>query len=155
MRTKRAAGGSRAVEENEQELRSELADLCQRVDESLNRLDSQSQARIARLEKLLRAADDRISRLEYLNQQTPEPPARADDRGLQQPATLPATDSVADVSATTTAPLEPEPEACSSGRRRIYEMADKGLPAIKIAEAVAAPLGEVELVLNLRRFAAG
>jgi hypothetical protein len=34
-------------------------------------------------------------------------------------------------------------------------MADKGVSAIKIAETVAVPLGEVEVALNLRRFAGG
>jgi hypothetical protein len=34
----------------------------------------------------------------------------------------------------------------------IVELAEAGQPAARIAEATRTPLGEVELVLNLRRF---
>lgn len=50
-------------------------------------------------------------------------------------------------------------EAPSSGRasarrQRIYEMADAGTAAITIADTLSIPLGEVELILNLRKYRA-
>jgi hypothetical protein len=151
-RTGRVTRLSQAQEEDERELRVGLVDLCERVDDSLNRLESQSEVRISRLEQLLAAADERINGLGRL-QQDASAQAVVGPRN-DRSADSPAAGLTAEASASTAA-LESEPPAVSSRTKRIHEMADEGLPAIKIAEAVAVPLGEVELVLNLRRFGVG
>ncbi|HRQ72528.1 MAG TPA: hypothetical protein PLU35_05830 [Phycisphaerales bacterium] len=85
-------------------------------------LAAQLEARAAKLEKLIRDADERLSRLDALE----APRARS---GRQ-------------VSPTPTAdPLH----------TRVYELADRGLPTVEIAREIDRPTGQVELILALRR----
>ena len=53
------------------------------------------------------------------------------------------------------APAEKPPRAADAGPaqfQRVCDLADKGSPAIAIAEALQMPVGEVELMLNLRSY---
>jgi septal ring factor EnvC (AmiA/AmiB activator) len=52
------------------------------------------------------------------------------------------------------APPTPDPADTdpATRRRRVYELADSGTVPISIAETLRLPLGDVELLLNLRRF---
>ncbi|MCW5776890.1 MAG: hypothetical protein KIS87_10665 [Phycisphaeraceae bacterium] len=84
-------------------------------------LAAQLEARAAKLEKLLRDADERLARLEAAD---PTPP---DGR---RATALPTTD-----------PLH----------ARVYELADRGLPCVEIAREIDRPTGQVELILALRR----
>jgi len=140
-----------------------ILELCGRFEELVNRLEAQWEARISRLEQVVAAMDGRVGQLECLKQPlaesaVAEPPERA-ERPVDSPAvhtSEPAASIVA----------EPAPESGVTSKsvpaadvwpemQRIYEMADRGVSAIKIAETLAVPLGEVELALNLRRFAGG
>lgn len=72
------------------------------------------------------------------------PPRRAAAPQVAPPAAVVASQSPRLVEA---ALVPPDPRFA-----RIVELAEAGQPAARIAEATRTPLGEVELVLNLRRF---
>lgn len=91
-------------------------------------------ARAARLESLLAEADARIGQLEQLAQRpTPRTPAR--------PAPGP-------IYASMQTPAEDQPDPLNW---QIYQMADQGLPAVEIARHLKQHVGNVQLVLALRR----
>ncbi len=168
LRWPRAAsgrGGGTQLRE-ERELQAGLVDVCERVDSALDRFERQSEARMSRLRELLKEADKRISRLEVLAQngrQKPsgQRPRRGDAHEVAATDELPGGASSRPASS-----VQQEVSGrCAESEiggvadapvlvQRIYELADQGLSGIKIAEAIHAPLGEVELALNLRRFAA-
>lgn len=86
-------------------------------------LAAQMERQAARLEQLIADADARIRRLEHLNNAPPPPPPRSA------------------LSPGTTDPLN----------RRIYELADEGMPPVEIARALQQQTGKVELILALRK----
>lgn len=84
-------------------------------------LAAQLEARAAKLEKLIRDADDRLERLEETD---------SHPRPVRSAPAVPSTD-----------PLH----------ARVYELADRGLPTVEIAREIDRPTGQVELILALRR----
>lgn len=84
-------------------------------------LAAQMDRQAARLERLIAEADERIRRLERLSAAAAEPRA---------PTVVDHSD-----------PLS----------RRVYELADEGLPPVEIARALSQPTGKVELILALRQ----
>ena len=162
-RRKHAAASSEAGGNADPELGRGILELCGRFEELVNRLEAQWEARISRLEQVVAAMDGRVGQLECLKQplavntvaELPEPAEQPVDSPLvyeSEPAASilaePALESGVTSKSVPAADVWPE-------MQRIYEMADRGVSAIKIAETVAVPLGEVELALNLRRFAGG
>jgi hypothetical protein len=108
-----ASGG---VEREVSSLMIELAEMAQQIS---RQLDSRS----ARLEALIRAADERIERLGSMG-------AGTVDAGTQsQPAAT---------------------NAEQQRYARIYALADEGLSADRIAQKLEMPRGEVELIVALR-----
>mgnify|MGYP001489693212 CR=1 FL=1 len=111
----------------------EMESLLVELHEMARTMNAQLETRVARLEVLIRDADERASRLEEL---------------LEQQRRL----TSADGSAMSIAPVEPEtPEPADDGWDQIRELASRGLTERQIASEVDRPLGEVEFVLNLLR----
>ena len=117
------------------ELMVQLEDLSRRI-------TAQVDTRFAKLEVVAREADERIASLKALL-------ARAD-----RIEDAPADDEQPPAAAQPPPPTRPvRPTLTRDERvRRVHELADRGVAPIKIAEEVAMPLGEVELLLNLRQF---
>ncbi|MCL4742852.1 MAG: hypothetical protein KJZ54_11705 [Phycisphaerales bacterium] len=84
-------------------------------------LAAQLEARAARLERLIRDADERLVRLEATDA-APRTPQRSPAAPLADPL-----------------------------HTRVYELADRGLPTVEIAREIDRPTGQVELILALRR----
>lgn len=82
--------------------------------------------RADRLERLIAEADRRLERAEDREPVAPRPPAQTSSR-------------------THAARAEPDPMA-----RRVYGLADEGLPIVEIARRLEQPTGKVELILALR-----
>ncbi len=118
----------RARLRDQQELQGSLEELLVQLEETAARINAQIDARLTRLEAAIRAADERVGRL--------DDPVRGQRFGA-----LP-----------TTPP--PPAEASAPKSQRVCELADKGTSALAIADALAMPIGEVELILNLRSYAA-
>lgn len=106
-------------------LGSYMADARELADLLADRLDRQAQ----RLERLLAEADDKIRRLERLKV------SAGGDRGSE--AALPGGMAA-----------KPESDPLN---RRVYELADSGLPPVEIARTLQQHTGKVELILALRR----
>jgi hypothetical protein len=154
------------------EVRALVAD----VRELSDRLASETEARAQRLERLVSAADAKLSQLSAAAQNaTPAPiapppsvqpvAARLSDSQLyvepkhvepkrQGPAAVPrATAPVAPapvVSIESSAPSAP----LDARHGAIYHLADAGLSPVQIARQTGLPTGQVELIIGLRRAAA-
>ncbi len=115
----------RARLRDQQELRKSMEDLLGQLEEAAVRINAHIDDRTARLDAALRAADERIARLGIASPQPPVPDAHE-----------------------RTPPAEPLP----ARSRRVCELADRGTPSIAIADALKMPVGEVELILNLRNY---
>jgi len=116
----------RAVERDIQTLMLELSDMARKVGAQLD-------ARAARLEALIREADERLARLSAL------PGAPSDSNSNGHPADAPPP------SITTSPEIEIDPR-----HAQIYALMDHGLNAYQIADRLGRPEGEVELIIALR-----
>ncbi|MHC5023478.1 MAG: hypothetical protein ACYTGG_06145 [Planctomycetota bacterium] len=100
--------------------------------DTARRLAAQLDNKAARLEQLIAEADQRLQRLQRLEQQhvsdTPPPPPP------------PAPDPYA-------LPTEPEPDPLT---RSVYDLADNGHEPVEIARQLDEQIGKVELILALR-----
>ena len=86
-------------------------------------LAEQMDRQAARLEELIAEADSRIRRLERMNSAPLKEPVRPAQSG----------------------------DAADPLNRRIYELADEGVPPVEIARALQQQTGKVELILALRK----
>jgi len=105
--------------------RRALEDLMADAEELTGRLAANLDAKAARLERLIAQADERLNRLED----------RAAAESRPRPERRPG------LTADDTDPLN----------RRVYDLADRGLPPVEIAKQLSQQVGQVELILNLRR----
>jgi len=153
---------------DQRELHQSMDDLLVQLEEVSRRVSAQVDTRFAKLEAVIREADERIARLEQLfADSAPRKAAPHRPTALQADATprdgVASADSTPQESGTqeVTMPRGAQSTASSScvgpgtyqqRRQRVYEMADAGASAIVIADALQMPLGEVELLLNLRNF---
>ena len=106
----------------EQQVRADIEDLLKDLEQLSRRLSTQIDEGVARLNRAIAEADQRIKKLNG------NPVAAA--------------------------PNSPTPpETIEPRTRQIYVLADEGLAAPEIAQRLNRHLGEVELILNLRRAA--
>ena len=117
----------RAVERDMQTLAHELSDMARKVGAQLD-------ARAARLEALIREADERLTRLGSLTG------ARPDEHSNGHPPPPAPPPSVAGA---------PEQEI-DPRHAQVYALMDEGLSAYQIADRLGRPEGEVELIIALR-----
>ena len=141
-------------------LRSDFGRRLDRLEERLTRMDGL-------LRKLATNSNEHPSTdRPQLSDPSPEPPQglalrptgrtiRPDHTGVSQP-TLISVPDLSGASPTVGTQAEAVRRASLSGElaqrfRRIWSMADEGASADRIARAIGQPVGQVELVLNLRR----
>jgi hypothetical protein len=164
-------------------MRDTMEELLLQLEDVSRRINAQVDTKFAKLEAVVRDADNRIAQLERLQGTSPgpRPPTRKPqppsahgeasrrDEGQHEPAEFtPGLGAPSDQAPPThhapedTAPAaRPEPEAppppSSPGERRarILELADAGTAPMTIADMLQVPLGEVELILSLRGFSKG
>jgi len=103
----------------------QMENLLVELSEMARQLSAQLDTRSAKLESLIREADEKIAQLQG------QPPQAA--------------------------PAEPQAPATELDTRHVevYELADSGLGATQIAQKLARPAGEIELILALRPRRAG
>jgi hypothetical protein len=114
------------------------------------RLDSKMVA----LELLVREAQEQIVRLERATQDAPQPPSAASGESQRSdPAsTTQVNTQAAALPRWTQRPhVPPSARGASRRHREIYALADAGHSHAAIAEQLGSPIGEVELILGLRR----
>lgn len=164
------------------DLHGTMNDLLLQLEGFSRRINAQTDTKFAKLETVVRDADERIARLESLLARLERVPARRwastpqvrpaaqnparDPDGRRRPSesadeappppgrSLEAprpTSAPAAITGNDVRPTPPAPPPVDPRLQRIYELADSGTAAIKIAEMIGLPLGEVEIILNLRR----
>lgn len=159
-----------------------MEELLLQIEDVSRRINAQVDTKFAKLETVVRDADDRIARLQgLLGRQRPPAPSAGDKRPTSKPAEKPEAAKPKRAQAfrpglptgTTPAPAppptgqptpagagspaeqtppNPSPGSTAERRTKVYEMADAGAKPMAIADALQIPLGEVELLLNLRGF---
>ena len=134
-------------------LRESMDELLVQLEEVSRNVGAQVDTKFAKLEKVIRDADDRIARLEAALGQSgcepDQPPTRRPATSIE-PAARPTRDGSG---------VNPQPRSEPASVRkpgdprfqRVYELVDSGASAVKAAEQLNMPLGEVELILNLRK----
>ena len=124
----------RAVERQMQSLLVELSEMARQITAQLD-------TRAAKLELLIKEADEKIAALHSSQ--------HGDNNGFSHPA--PAVPAVSPASpATLTVPARALAEEPDPRHAQVYALADEGRDANDIASQLGRPRGEVELILALR-----
>ena len=118
----------------ERTLMSDIDELMAELETVSRQLQARLDTKFAKLEKIIRDADDRADRLEGLLRRTIEMP------GLDR--------TVDDF----TSPPHPDPTSPPDLQRaEVYRLADRGHSPRQIAEELERTIGEVELILALKK----
>ena len=158
----------RARLREQRDVQQSMDELLTQLEEVSRRINAQAETQLAKLTAAIEAADARLARLERpLTIRSAARAVATAGRATPPPAPLPpppvaapdapgppeSAPSAAESPPTMTPqPPTPSSESRDARRQRIYELADAGTTPITIADTLQVPLGEVELVLNLRRF---
>jgi hypothetical protein len=118
----------------------EIEDVMLELDKLAREVHGRLDTRFAKLEVVIRDADERIAKLERLT-------------GSPEPKSAPRVD-VTLSEEQPDAPVPP-PTMADSPHADVYRLADAGLTEMKIAEETGKTMGEVELILTLRRAQGG
>jgi hypothetical protein len=110
----------------------EMSNLLLELSEMARQVTAQLDTRAAKLDLLMREADERIEMLRDLQNASAPPPGPAEPAPLSHRGDVPSAPQV------------------DSRHLQVYELADQGRSAHEIAEALRRPSGEVELILALR-----
>jgi hypothetical protein len=117
----------------QREVEKQMTDLIVELEKMARQMTSQLDTRAAKLEILLRDADERIETLRSL---AAAAPSNGGTRGLKLAGASVVVDDVEEI---------PDPR-----HNEIYELAQNGHSAHQIAQRLGRPYGEVELILALR-----
>lgn len=111
------------------------------AEELTRRLGAILDNKAARLELLIEEADDRLAKLDRacMGASVQTRAVEHDAGGFRAPEPVRAA-----------APKAPETQVDPT-QRQIYDLADAGLGPVEIAQRLDQPIGQVELILNLRR----
>ncbi len=126
---------------DQHQLHQSMDELLVQLEEVSRNVGAQVETKFAKLEKVIGDADDRIARLEGVLGHSSDERAKP---GVRSPR-----------NDTGTRP-EPRPEERRPIKpvdprfQHVYDLVDAGASAIKAAQQLNMPLGEVELILNLR-----
>ena len=130
----------RGVERQMESLLVELSNMARQITAQLD-------TRAAKLELLIKEADDRLI---ILGRTLVNPPSQAPHRPFEHPAApAPARFVAPPVVTHSPAPLASQPET-DDRYADVYSLADEGVPSPEIARRLGQPTGEVELILALR-----
>jgi hypothetical protein len=127
----------------------DLRELMRELSEMTRRSTAQFDARAARLEQLIRAADERLAKLTSAMTPPASTPASTEGDGDGQHETRL-------IESTPTAPAPPEPssspseDAIDPRHVEIYTLCEQGLSIPQIADRLRRPSGEIELIIALR-----
>jgi hypothetical protein len=113
----------------ERRVSQEVAAVLQELENLARQVNAQMDNRTAKLEALLRAADERIDRLSRLTTTSQDHPADDDAAPSPSPAISPRQATI---------------------RRLVGELSDAGYNTLEVANRVGLPAGEVELILAVR-----
>ena len=146
---------------DQHKLRNSMDELLVELEEVSRRVGAEVDTRFAKLETVIRDADERIARLEKLLGQRSTRPPTTTPNPPPNPTPNPSPKRQRGIP-TTPPSRSPERQQRTIGPvttqtddprfARLYELIDGGATPVKAAEELGMPLGEVELILNLRKF---
>ena len=116
-------------------------ELLIQLEEMARRINAQVDTKFAKLDRVVMDADERLAKLEAAL-------GRADRLAIESSASGGCESSGADAQA---APVLAD-HPTDTRHAGVYDLADAGKPPLEIAERLGMPLGEVEVILNLRNF---
>lgn len=118
----------------------QMSNLLVELSEMARQITAQLDTRAAKLEALMREADEKIATLQTMQNGngTPAGPAPSASRGFSDPSLVMG-------ASRTPAASEDDPRHVE-----VYALADQGLSAADIARKLSRPNGEIELILALR-----
>ena len=119
----------------QREVERQMTELLVELEQMARKMTAQVDTRAARLELLIKDADEKIALFRSLAQGAPASHAGTDDPAAPLP------------------PVDIAPGLAPAIDRRhaeVYELADSGLSARQIAQQLGRPYGEVELILAIR-----
>jgi len=127
-----------------------MDDLLVQLEDASRRIGAQLDTKFAKLEAVIRDADERIARLEGIlgRREAKETPRTTppEQRVASQTGPAPRESSRAG----TPGEFERGGSGGDSRCQRVYELLDAGVAPIRVAEQLGLPLGEVELIMKLR-----
>jgi hypothetical protein len=127
--------------------RKDLTKLVQQLDDLSKQVENRLDAKCAALEQSIHNADQRITALSTLLKVARSAGVQLESAGTDSGSASPSLKSAFDQGGLRASSL-PEDRT-----RRIYELADNGRSASQIAQETQQRVGEIELILNLRRSA--
>jgi hypothetical protein len=131
----------RSVERDMHTLLRELSEMSRKISAQLD-------AKSARLEALIRAADERAARLESLARNSalsPDEPAEAENGDRRGPDPMPVPPDIVIPPPASAFAQDADPR-----HAQIYALADQGFSPVQIAERLGFNEGEIELIIALR-----
>lgn len=140
---------------DQRRLHQSMDELLVQLEDASRRIGAQLDTKFAKLETAIRDADDRITRLRGVLQQPddvqPHPPLTSAKGSRSVPAGASSTKSGGDAESQSRSDQEADEGSADPRFQRIYDLVDAGATPIRAAEELGMPLGEVELILNLRK----
>lgn len=121
----------------------EISELLVQLEQAAREITAQIDTRYLKLESAIRAADQRLARLDEAASRQVSPSAESQSPSRQGLDVVIDDDGVSGEKVT-------DSEAGLSWKTEVCRQADRGQSAIQIARKLNRPLGEVELVLSLR-----
>jgi hypothetical protein len=137
---------------DQHQLRQSMDELLVQLEEVSRSVGAQVDTKFAKLEKVIHDADERVARLERVLGRPGREPAESPTKTPATPAkpdTPPP--NVASARAPVRAERSPSIEPSDPRFQRVYDLVDAGASAITAAQQLNMPVGEVELILNLRQ----
>jgi hypothetical protein len=137
-------------------LRQSMDELLLQLEDVSRRVGAQVDTKFAKLETVIRDADERIDRLERILGRPAtgngSPDAARDQPDAKPRQAAPPAQPTHQAGGRASASRKlPATEPTDPRVARVYELVDAGATPIKAAEQLGLPLGEVELILNLRK----
>jgi len=142
---------------DQRRLQTSMDELLIQLEEVSRRVAAQVDTKYAVLERVIHDADERIEKLERILGKSESEPDSTSEASSSSPSaaappdTEPTNQSNPDDKRCADS-LEPADAPLDPRSREIFELIDAGRSPIQAAEVLKMPLGEVELILNLRKY---
>lgn len=134
----------------QRKVEQQMTELLVELEKMVRQMNAQLDTRAARLEELIRQADERIAELKSLEGGRSGGGGYIGSHSASQPP-LGFTGQMGRPGRVEDIPEVPAPIPIDPRHAMVYRLADEGRSPVEIAREIGQPAGEVELILALRR----
>ena len=142
-----AYGGQRVGLASQRAVEHDMTNLLVQLSEMARQVTAQLDTRTAKLELLIKDADERLAALKEATKHQPNSNGNGNGNSNGNGNGHPRNDQA---ESSTSQPPAALPEIIESPHSNVYELADQKLTAQQIAQKLGRPQGEIELILALR-----